>query len=64
MLIHFLQWFVAPLGYVIIPEKDCIIVHMDGVQCDQELCEKLLDALVEHNKRKQKDNVIRLDKYI
>jgi hypothetical protein len=63
MLIKFIQWFIDPLGYHILPKKDCIVVHREGVQFDRELCDKLIKVIIEHEPE-VKDNVVRLDKYV
>ena len=54
MLIRFLQWFIDPLGYIIIPKEDYHVIQCKGIR---------YKLIIEHEPE-VKDNVVRLDKYV
>lgn len=62
-MIRFLSWFIAPLGYQIVPIQNTLVVRLIGKDLDNDLVTKIFNIINNHEPE-FKDNVVRFDRYV
>jgi hypothetical protein len=64
MLINFIDWFIKPLGYQVLPIGGMYIdVIGKKIVLDNALANKIAHVIINH-KPEYKDNVVRLDERV